>query len=138
MRLGVRRVMPARIQRMRRRGKLQLHQGITKARLPDLPEGHPDFIVAWLAEEAKAAPAIKGAPPPGSGSKAIDDHLSSGDLDGLSETYRRMMRPHLMAIQAAAGGSAMLADPCDRQVHADVANLGNAVALLRQRPGAAS
>jgi len=125
--------MLARVHRVRRGGRLYRYHRVTRAPLPDLPEDDPRFIAAWLAEEAKGAPRSAAAPPPGSLSRAIDDYLGSGDLRGVSASYRAMVRRHLLAVEAKAGAGAMLRDLEPRHVRADVAALTGAAALHRHK-----
>lgn len=133
MRRGARALMLPRVHRVRRGDKLHRYHRLTRARLPDLPEEHPDFIAAWAEEERKGAP--QPAMPdmaPGSIGRAVNDYLDSRDLTDVSDGYRRAVRRHLGAIAATFKG-ALLSDLQSKHVRADVGRLSGSAELARHK-----
>jgi integrase/recombinase XerD len=123
--------MLPRVQRIRKDGAIRYrYHRVTGARLPDLPEDHPEFMAAWLAEEGRAAPPSAGAPKSGTVAHAIDAYLSSKDLDGASAGYAAAVRRHLLAVQAR-GREAVLAGLTEQHVRNDVARLDGHAARSR-------
>ncbi|MEM1149308.1 MAG: tyrosine-type recombinase/integrase [Pseudomonadota bacterium] len=74
----------------------------TGARLPDLPESHPDFVAAWAKEEGNKSRPIRA--PAGSLAALIELFLSSGPgWSTWSPSYRKMIRRHLDGIVETGG-----------------------------------
>lgn len=85
-------------------GKIIKYHRATGIRLPDLPEGHPDFMAAWAIAEAKIGdPAIKAQKRviPGSVSSVVNGFLVSQDYQAGSRVYQAILRRHSEAIKAA-------------------------------------
>jgi len=81
------------VHRITRGGRVYRYHRKTRAKLPDLPENHPDFIAAWLSEEQKG-----GARPrarTGTIDAACEAFLRSDAFLSLSQGYRQMIRMHL-------------------------------------------
>lgn len=125
--------MLPRVHRVRRGDKVHRYHRVTRAKLPDLPEEHPDFMAAWLEEERKGAPPV--ATPdmgPGSIGRAVNDYLDGRDLADVSEGYRRAVRRHLDAVAATFKG-ALLSHLRAKHVRADVGRLDGTAALARHK-----
>lgn len=98
-----------------RDGKLRLYYRPTGARLPDLPENHPDFIAAWhAAHQGAAAPTRRH--PTGTLGAAIDTFLRSDRAQGYSRGYRDRLHRNLGDLQSKYGGAQLSAL---RQHHID-------------------
>lgn len=132
MRQAVRRVMLPRVHRVKRGCKVHRYHRVTRAKLPDLPEDHPTFLAAWLAEEAKGAPHIQGSPE-GSIGHAVDAFLDSKVIREVSPAYAAMLRRHLLAI-ANLYGPGKLSDLEAKHIQKDVERQENSVAQHRLKP----
>jgi site-specific recombinase XerD len=102
----------------------------TRRELPrDVPEDHPAFVAAWLAEEQKR-PAGKSRALSGSVAKACEAYLASRSYEELSKGYRPTIRRHVEAIRSQ-GEQAMLADLRPKHIRANLEPLTPAVAMAR-------
>lgn len=106
--------------RINRVGRYRYHR-ITGARLPDLPETHPEFVTAWAAEEAKGAPQ-KTRGKPGSISATCGAFLKSEQYLSLSTAYRSLIRRHIDEISERYGAAPMR-DLRDRHIEVDLSKL---------------
>lgn len=130
MRRGVRVTLP-RIHRITAGGRVYRYHRVTRRALPDLPEDHPDFVAAWLAEEQKAVRRPAG-PQHGTVAAACDAYLRSPEADRLSPGYRPVILRHVKAIMERGGG-AILRDLGPQHIRADLAKLSPAVAASRHK-----
>lgn len=134
MRQGVRApVTLPRVHRVRgASGAIHKYHRRTRARLPSgIPEDHPDFLAAWMAEEAKAPrKAGRAHEPEGSIAAGCVAYLASTSFGQLSEGYRPTIRRHVEAIRAK-GGAANMRGLRPRHVEADLEPLTPAVAASR-------
>jgi integrase/recombinase XerD len=119
-----------RVHRVARGGRVYRYHRVTRAPLPDVPEDHPDFLRAWMAEEAKGAPRADGLPA-GSIGRAVDDYLDSRDLAGVGAAYRGIVRRHLTAVAGGKLGRADLRDLAPRHIRHDLDALAPSVAQAR-------
>ncbi|WP_158243083.1 tyrosine-type recombinase/integrase [Acidimangrovimonas sediminis] len=117
MRQGIR---PVKLPRVNRVGRYRYHR-VTGARLPALPETHPDFVAAWAAEDAKGAPQrTRGKP--GSIAATCGAYLKSEQYLGLSSAYRRIIRRNIDEISEKYGDAPM-SGVLDRHIESDLAKL---------------
>ncbi|WP_296222832.1 tyrosine-type recombinase/integrase [uncultured Sphingomonas sp.] len=100
------RVMLPRVQRIRKGNRVLCYHRPTRARLPDLPEMHPEFIAAWAAAEALAGPARAKAVP-GTVDAAVIAALGSRRFKGASSGYRATIQRGLEAIRSSFTGLPM-------------------------------
>lgn len=121
-----------RVHRVTRGKKVHCYHRRTRARLPDLPESHPDFLAAWLAEEQRHRPAVKIKAAPGSIAAACEAYLGSQSFVELSDGYRPVIRRHVEKIKEQ-GGNAPLARLEPHHVRADLEPLKPAVASSRMK-----
>lgn len=111
-------------------GRIYRYHRETRAKLPDgLPEDHPDFVAAWLAEEQKA-PAKPAGAAQGTIAAACDAFTRSRAFLDLNATYRRIIGAHVRAIREQ-GETALLRDLRPRHVRADLEPLTPSVAKTR-------
>lgn len=106
------------IRRHRKGGKVYKYHRQTGARLPDLPETHPDFVAAWLKEES-AAPTVGT---PGSLDHEIAVYLRSAHYRDLSPDYARVIEKNLSEISQSYG-HAPAAKVQTRHIEADLDRL---------------
>lgn len=123
--------MLARVHRVKRGDKVHRYHRITRAKLPDdVPEDHPAFLAAWLAEEQKGEPKIEGTLK-GSIGEAVERFLDSKPaMRDIGPAYQAMLRRHLLAI-GKARGRGLLAQLEEKHVRRDVEELDGAVAQHR-------
>lgn len=121
-----------RVHRVTRGAKVHCYHRRTRARLPDLPETHPEFLAAWLAEEHRNTPAAKAKAAPGSIAEGCETYLASQSYRELSETYRPVIRRHVEAIKAQ-GGNVQLRYLEPHHVRSDLEPLKPAVASSRMK-----
>jgi len=124
-----RQVKLPRVHRVSSGGRVICYHRVTRARLPDLPETHPDFVAAWAVEDAKAAPQRQ---PDGALAKAITDMRRGARWRALSDGYRAMMLRELDAIRAAYGNASPKGLRA-RHINADLAPLDPVAANKRLR-----
>jgi integrase/recombinase XerD len=85
-------------------GRIIKYHRATGIRLPDLQEGHPDFISAWTMAEARIGDPVAKAQksvPPGSVASVVNGFLVSQDYQAGSRVYQAILRRHSEAIKAA-------------------------------------
>ena len=122
--------MLPRVHRVRRGRKVHCYHRRTRARLPDLPEHHPEFLAAWLAEEQRTGPVVKSKAAPGSVAAGCEAYLDSRSYQSLSENYRPVIRRHVEKIKEQ-GGDAPLRYLETHHIRADLEPLTPAVASSR-------
>jgi integrase/recombinase XerD len=123
----------ARVHRVRKGERVLCYHRVTRARLPDLPEGHPEFLRAWLAEEERGEPAPKAADmAPGSIGRAVNDYLDGRDLADVSPGYRAAVRRHLLGIDARLQRAA-LSDLGARHIRREMEGMEGSIALARHK-----
>lgn len=107
------------IRRHRKAGSVYKYHRQTGKRLPDhLPESHPDFIAAWLAEEHRKP--IKGDDT--SLDREIARYHQTAHYRDLSRDYARVIDKHLSEISQCYGHSpAHLIEP--KHIEADLNRL---------------
>lgn len=121
-----------RVHRVTRGDKVHCYHRRTRARLPDLPESHPEFLAAWLAEEQRQRPAVKTKALPGSIAAGCEAYLDSTSFRELSEGYRPVIRRHVEKIKEQ-GGNVLLRYLEPHHVRADIEPLKPAVASSRMK-----
>lgn len=104
-----------------RDGRVRKYHRATRAKLPDLPEDHPDFIAAWLTQEGER-PRQPVTGKPGSIAAAVAALLASGRYLGASEAYRRVIHRHADSIREAYGHVA-IAGLQAKHIRADLTKL---------------
>lgn len=119
-----------RVHRVKRGRKVHCYHRRTRARLPDLPESHPDFLAAWLEEEKRHAPAVKSKAVPGSIAAACEAYLASTSFLSLSRGYSPVIRRGVDHIKER-GGNVQLRHLEARHIRADLEPLTPAVASSR-------
>ncbi|MBB95641.1 MAG: hypothetical protein CML68_13750 [Rhodobacteraceae bacterium] len=80
------------LRRVRQDGKLYVYHRATGARMPDLPEDHPDFLRAYIAAEDGAPKQTRGKYRPGTMGALWLSVVRSEDYKGKSEGYRSILR----------------------------------------------
>lgn len=119
-----------RVHRVKRGTKVHRYHRRTRARLPDLPENHPDFLAAWLDEERRNAPVVKSKAVPGSIAAACEAYLASTAFLSLSKGYSPVIRRGVEHIKAK-GGNVQLRHLQAHHIRADLEPLTPAVASSR-------
>lgn len=132
MRQGIRdhAVKLPRVHRIKAGGRVYRYHRVTRALLPDLPESHPDFVAAWAAEDAKAAPTSTRAR--GSVGHAVEETAKARKFMALSPGYRAMMRREFDAI-VADYGAIPIKEPKPRHIRSDLGKLDPVKANKRLR-----
>lgn len=108
-----------RVHRVRKSGKVFKYHKITRAPLPnDVPEDHPDFIVAWTAEEAQK-PKPKVRSPQGSIGYGVARYLRSDGYNDLSKEYAAKISRNVREI-GQSYGAAMMIDLRTPHIQSDI------------------
>ena len=111
-------------------GDVHKYHRHTRAPLPThIPEDHPAFMRAWLAEEEKA-PKRSARPSRGTVAHACEEYLTSASFRALRTGYSRVILGHVNRI-AAQGKAALLSELLPRHIRADLEPLTPAVASSR-------
>ena len=109
-----------RVHRVNSGGRVYRYHRFTRALLPDLPETHPDFIAAWVAEESQTP--VRSKSEAGSLAYAIEDVSRARTFSSLSEGYRAMMRREFDAIRSGYG-TVKITALRPKHIRADLAKL---------------
>lgn len=101
------RVKLPRVHRVSKNGKVFKYHKVTRAPLPrDVPEDHPTFMAAWIAEEAKK-PHERPRAATGSIADGIARYLRSPQYKALSKEYAATIHRNVQAIYHAYGEAPM-------------------------------
>lgn len=119
------------VQRIKRGSRLLKYHRKTRARLPDLPEDHPDFIAAWAAEEARQDVTVRAKA--GTLAALIEMFLrDEPKMKTWSSSYRKSTMQHLHAI-AETGGEAQARHIQTRHIQSNIDALPPNVANRRKK-----